>query len=58
MSQDKEYELKVALEGLAERLGIKGYLHLYLDGDRIKFTGNMSISALTPFLIDWLSRKK
>ena len=58
MAIDRETELRAALEGLAERLGIKGYLHLYLDGDRIKFTGNMSISALTPFLIDWLSRKR
>jgi len=54
---ERESELKAALEGLSERLGIKGFLYLYLEGDKVKMTGNMSMDALSPIILKIMERR-
>ena len=58
MMMDKEVELRAALQGLSERLRIEGYLYLYLEGDKIKIVGNMSLSALAPLILEWVVKRK
>ena len=55
---EKEQEIKASLEGICERLNIPGHLFLYLEGEKIRFVGNLSFSALMPILIEWMTRKK
>ncbi len=58
---DKDTELKSALEELHARFGIKGYLDLYIEGDRIKGIVNISWSALTPILpmiLEYMAKRK
>ena len=51
-------EIKQAIEGIFQRYNKKGYLVIYLDeGDRVKFTGNMSLSALAPMLMEWVIKR-
>ena len=57
MYNNKEIELKEAISGLCERLGVKGHAFLWLEGDKIQMTGNMSFSALTPLLLHYLTKK-
>ena len=55
--ENRESELKASLEGLSERIGIKGFLYLYLEGDKIKMTGNMSMDALSPIILKLMERR-
>ena len=54
---DKEQELKHGLEGLCTNVGISGHLLLYLDDNKIRFTGNMTLSSLAPLLLKVLAEK-
>ena len=53
-----ENELKEAIERISNTQGVKGYIYAYLDND--KFKGNITISlvALAPFIMEWLTKKK
>ena len=53
-----EVELNAALKGICDRLSVPGHLLLYLEGDKIKFTGNITLSALMPLVLEWLSKKQ
>ena len=55
---NRESDLREAVEAVCQRLGVKGHLLLYLDGDKIRFTGNMSLSALLPIVLEWVGKKK
>ena len=58
MYNNKEIELKEAISGLCERLGVKGHLFLYLaEGDKVKIMGDISFSALAPMLMSYLAKK-
>ena len=51
-------DIRLAIEGIFLRYSKKGYLVFYLDeGDRVKFTGNMSLSALAPMLMEWVIKR-
>ena len=53
-----ENELKEAIDRVCSALEVKGHILIYLDGDKLKFTGNLSVSALAPLLMEWLTKKK
>ena len=58
MNPEKESELKEAISGLCERLGVKGgFLLLILDEGKIQLTGTLSLSALAPLLLKYLVSK-
>ena len=57
MNPDQEHELKEAISSLCERYQIKGHLLLYLDGDRIRFVGDLSFSAVAPLFFKYLADK-
>jgi len=57
MSSNREEELKSTVASTCERLGIKGHLLVYLDGDRVKFTGDISFSALLPVIMEAMAKK-
>ena len=42
-----EAETKIVLQ----EIDTNGYLLLYLEGDRVKIVGNMSIKSLAPILL-------
>jgi len=55
---DKESELKAAVQSVCENLGFKdGFLLLFMDKDRIKFTGNLPLSALAPLLTELIAKR-
>ena len=54
---DKETELKSAIQAVCENLGVKGHLLLFLEGDRIKFVGNLPLSALAPLLGELIAKR-
>ena len=58
MAVDKESELKVGLEKLTSQLGFGSYIFLYLEGNRVKIIGDLSLSALAPLLWKWLAKEK
>ncbi len=45
-----EDKIKRDVDFLATNNGVQGYLFAYIDGEKLKFTGNMSLRALTPFM--------
>jgi len=47
-----EEEVRAAIENACQRLNIPGYLFLFMDGDRAKIVGNMSLSAIIPVLLN------
>jgi len=57
MNPEKESELKREVFEACERCGIKGSILLYLDGDRMKVIGDISLSALTPLLLGYLTKR-
>ena len=54
---EKEQEIRAALDGICERLKIPGHLFLYLEGNKIKFVGNLSLTAVMPFIIEWMTKR-
>ena len=64
---EKEVELKSGLDVLHENLRIgNGYLHLYLEDNRIRAVSNIPLSSLAPLipvdtllpsLLDWFKKK-
>ena len=46
----REEELKEALSSLSERYGLQGHLFFYIEDDRIKSIGDISITALAPLV--------
>lgn len=55
---DKEAELKAAVQSVCENLGFKdGFLLLFMDGNKIKFTGNLPLSALAPLLTEIIAKR-
>ena len=55
---DKEAELKIAVQAVCERMDVKGHLLLYMmDGNRIKFTGDLPLSALAPLLTELIAKR-
>lgn len=53
-----EYELRQVIEKVHDQLGWKsGYVHLYLDGNKIKAFGTISTTSLLPLLVDYLAKK-
>lgn len=53
-----EQDLRDAIDNICSTQGVKGHLFIYLDGDKLKFIGNISVSALAPLLMDWFMRTK
>ena len=53
----QEHELREALNSITERFNLKGHLFLYLEGDRIKMIGDISLSSLAPLLMKALAEK-
>jgi len=46
----EEKELKDAVSAICQRFGVKGFLLVFLDGEKARFTGDMNISALAPII--------
>ena len=52
-----EPELKAVVEDACNRFSVPGFLLLYLDGQKIKMTGNLTMNALMPFIVSALAQK-
>ena len=56
MSVDK-VRLESSLETLAKEHRLESYGFLYLEDGRVKVTGNISLSAIAPTLLDLLAKR-
>jgi len=45
-----EKELKEAVASICQRFGVKGFLLVFLDGEKARFTGDMNLSAFAPII--------
>lgn len=57
LSPSEKLELGEALNSLAERYGLSGHVLLYLDGGKVKIVGEMSLTALAPYLMKIIADK-
>ena len=54
---EKEQELKAGIQGLCDRLGVRGHLLMYVEEGRVKFTGDLDPAVLAPFVIKYVVNK-
>lgn len=52
-----EHELKSEIASVMTNHGVKGHLIIYLDEDRFRFVGDLSVSFLTPLLVKTIAEK-
>lgn len=58
MTTIDEQDLKAEIASVMSDHGInKGHLVIYLDGDRFRFVGDLSVAFLTPLLIKTIAEK-
>lgn len=50
-------ELQDAVTAICQRFGVNGFLFSFLDGDKIKISGNLSLAEVAPLILKYTMSK-
>ena len=50
-------ELQDAITAICQKFGVNGFLFSYLDGDKVKISGNLSLAEVAPLLMKYTISK-
>lgn len=57
MNQQEELEFKQAVAALNDKFNLEGFLLLYVDNGKIKFTGEVPITTFAPLILKAVTKR-
>ena len=57
MNNTEELQMKAEVQAIIDRYNANGFLLLVLDGDKIKFSGNVKLTSLVPVILKYSAEK-
>ena len=57
MTQAEELEFKQAVASIVNKSNLEGFLLLYLDNGKVKFTGEVPLVAFAPLILKAVSKR-
>ena len=57
MNQVEELEFKQSVAAIVNKSNLEGFLLLYLDNGKVKFTGEVPLAAFAPLILKAVSKR-